>query len=240
MKISNKLEEFKEKSAFSCEEISDPTEFKSKVLQKYFDLYIEECVSISSAIFKGEKKQFVGAYSYMNDGGYINSNVFIGRYCSIGRRVSIGAGYHNIDGLTSSPFSSNVRSRSYTKKDAEYLNLGQKKKASVVIENDVWVGDGAVILNGVTIGTGAVIGANSVVAKDVPPYAIVGGVAAKQIKKRFPDEICEQILATQWWEHDREFIKQLPTRNILHFLEEYNSHPEKDNFKIFETINIKN
>ena len=74
-----------------------------------------------------------------------------------------------------------------------------KRKGQIIIENDVWVGHGATIMNGVTIHNGAVVAANSVVTKDVPPYAIVGGNPAKVIKYRFPRETIEKLLKISWW-----------------------------------------
>ena len=62
----------------------------------------------------------------------------------------------------------------------------------VVVEDDVWVGHGSIVLSGVTIGEGSMVAAGSVVNKDVPPYSIVGGVPAKVIRKRFEDEDTER------------------------------------------------
>ena len=67
-----------------------------------------------------------------------------------------------------------------------------------MIENDVWIGYEAVILAGVTIGDGAVVGTRAVVTKDVPPYAIVGGVPAKPIRSRFDRETTELLLRIKW------------------------------------------
>jgi len=81
-------------------------------------------------------------------------------------------------------------------KRQEYRDPEFKK---VTIGNDVWIGTRALIMDGVTVGDGAVIGAGAVVTKDVPPYAIVGGVPAKIIKYRFSEKKISQMLELQWW-----------------------------------------
>ena len=73
-------------------------------------------------------------------------------------------------------------------------------KGDIVVGNDVWIGYEAVILSGVKIGDGAIVGARAVVTKDVPPYTIVGGVPAKPIRKRFPDDIIAKLLKSRWWD----------------------------------------
>jgi hypothetical protein len=77
-----------------------------------------------------------------------------------------------------------------------------KRSDHTHIGNDVWIGEGARIRVGVNIGDGAVIGAGSVVTKDVPPFAIVGGVPAKLIRMKFEPAIIERIQAVQWWQYN--------------------------------------
>jgi len=81
----------------------------------------------------------------------------------------------------------------------------QSKRASEVrsvnIGNDVWIANGVFIRPGISIGHGAVVAAKSVVTRDVPPYAIVGGNPAKIIRYRFPTEIVERLLALEWWKY---------------------------------------
>lgn len=81
-------------------------------------------------------------------------------------------------------------------------------KGDIVIGNDVWIGYEAVILAGVTIGDGAVIGSRAVVTKDVPPYTIVGGVPARTIRRRFDEDIVEELLRLRWWDWPEEVIKE--------------------------------
>lgn len=83
----------------------------------------------------------------------------------------------------------------------------RKRKGSVIIQNDVWIGYGAVFFGGVTVHNGAVVAANSVVTKDVPPYAIVGGNPARVIKYRFDEQTIQKLLDIQWWYWDLKKIK---------------------------------
>lgn len=77
-----------------------------------------------------------------------------------------------------------------------------------MVGNDVWLGYRSVILAGVTIGDGAIVGAYSVVTKDVPPYTIVAGNPAKEIRRRFSDTEIERLLQLRWWDWPIEKITQ--------------------------------
>jgi virginiamycin A acetyltransferase len=74
---------------------------------------------------------------------------------------------------------------------------------------------------GVTIGNGAVVAANAVVTHDVEPYTIVGGVPAKKIRDRFPDDVKHALLKTQWWNARLDVLKTLPADNVFKFIEEF-------------------
>lgn len=76
------------------------------------------------------------------------------------------------------------------------------------IGNDVWIGSRALIMGGVTIGNGAVVGAGAVVTKDVPPYAIVGGVPTKIIRYRFSPDVIERLLDLNWWNMSDDLLKE--------------------------------
>ncbi len=102
-----------------------------------------------------------------------------------------------------------------------------RRSRPVKIGHDTWIGHGAIVMKGVTIGDGAVIASHSVVTKDVPPYAIVGGVPAKFIKWRHPQKIAQRLIDLAWWDWDHETLrKALPdfrALNVEAFLEKYAS-----------------
>ncbi|MBC9248515.1 CatB-related O-acetyltransferase [Paracoccus sp. 11-3] len=176
----------------------------------------------------------------MNAGGYLRGQVFIGRFSSIGRRITIGAGHHHMTGLSTSPaLSRGTPGSGYTREEAEMLGVAQHTQKSLPVEIgcDVWIGDGAVIMPGVKIGHGAVIGANAVVTRDVPAYAIVAGVPAKILRYRFPEQIREALLRSEWWEYSIVQLQTLPMRNVLSCLEALQDWPaaDEDHYQTFAT-----
>lgn len=82
-------------------------------------------------------------------------------------------------------------------------------RGDTVVGNDVWIGQNVTILPGVHIGDGAIIGLNSVVGSDVPPYTVVAGNPAKEIRKRFDDELIQIMLKLRWWDKSIEEIDSL-------------------------------
>ena len=83
-----------------------------------------------------------------------------------------------------------------------------KDKIYVVIGNDVWIGSDAILTGGIKIGDGAIILTGAVVTKDVPPYAIVGGVPAKPIRFRFSESQIEKLLQIKWWNWDARKLQE--------------------------------
>lgn len=100
-----------------------------------------------------------------------------------------------------------------------------RRSRPVRIGHDTWIGHAAVIMKGVTIGNGAIIAANSVVTKDVPPYAVVGGTPAQLIKWRHPEDVAQRLQAMAWWDWDHLKLKlALPDFRALSaeaFVEKY-------------------
>ncbi|MFQ6739188.1 MAG: CatB-related O-acetyltransferase [Alphaproteobacteria bacterium] len=151
----------------------------------------------------------VGKNSYCDKTVFVASNkTVIGNYCSIAGDVIIGAGDHPLSFLSTSPF--------FYLKFLGWVDQDQwiTKTEPCHIGNDVWIGDRVFIKAGVKVGNGAVLAAGAVVVKDVPPYAIVGGVPAKIIRYRFTEKQIEDLEKLKWWDLDEEIIKQIPYKNI--------------------------
>ena len=111
-----------------------------------------------------------------------------------------------------------------------------------MISNDVWIGRGAMLKRGINIGNGAVIGAGSIVTKNVPDYAVVGGNPAKIIKYRFHENIIERLMETKWWNLPLEELSKVdfnwPILKILETFEESNSFDLKKPLKKTLLINL--
>ena len=147
----------------------------------------------------------MGRYSYCgNDCQIVNSE--IGAFCSISDHVFIGGSEHPISRVSTSPVFQNKRHSGPSKRFATFETPKAKRTN---IGNDVWIGHGVTIKQGVVIGDGAVIGSNALVIKDVPPYAVVGGVPATVIKYRFPQEVIDRLEEIQWWNLPDEKISEV-------------------------------
>lgn len=131
----------------------------------------------------------------------------IGSFCSIacGAKFIFTSANHSLGSLSTYPFPIFFEEWGL---DAKNITDAWDNKGDITVGNDVWIGYEAVILSGVTIGDGAIIGARAVVTKDVPPYTIVGGVPAKPIRRRFSDEVVEQLQLLRWWDWDDERIRR--------------------------------
>lgn len=160
------------------------------------------------AIYRKVKIKFstIGAYSYIGNNTDIEC-VDIGKFCSIADHCRIGMGGHRLNMLSSSPIFTEAQNGTKSQWIQKDIHAAPEKR--VVIGNDVWVGSHVLINGGVTIGNGAVIGAGAVVVKDVPPYAVVGGVPAKVIRYRFSDEIIAKLEEIQWWNMSEENLKRI-------------------------------
>ncbi|MCM3788890.1 CatB-related O-acetyltransferase [Domibacillus indicus] len=179
------------------------------------------------SIFEGRNKIYSRTTIIQSEVGFATyispSCVFyktkIGKYCSIGPNVSIIAGNHPTSKYISTHpvFYSDKTfaglSYRHENEFKEYSYADEKGKYLCEIGNDVWLGQNVKIINGVRIGDGAIVAAGALVSKEVPPYAIVGGVPAKIIKYRFNNEDIDFLLNLQWWNKDQEWLE----KNINNF-----------------------
>lgn len=142
----------------------------------------------------------IGCGSYTGS-NCIVKNAVIGKYTSISWNVSIGGAQHSM--RAASQYSNYWWNRTFgATPDREETVRGCR------IGSDVWIGNGAILLDGVTVGSGAVIGAGAVVTRDVAPYAVVIGMPAVFHRYRFPEELCGRMLALKWWDWPTDAIRE--------------------------------
>ena len=134
-----------------------------------------------------------------------HDRLIIGKFCSVacGARFLFNSANHSLTSLAIYPFPIFFEEWDL---DVSHIAEAWDNKGDIVIGNDVWIGYEASILAGITIDDRAIIGTRAVVTKDVPPYTIVGGVPARQIRKRFPDEVISTLLTLKWWDWPEERI----------------------------------
>jgi virginiamycin A acetyltransferase len=150
---------------------------------------LEQHIFIAEGVLIGANVK-IESYSYVNRYTEIGS-AEIGKFCSIASFCSIGVDNHPTDWISTSPLLKGaIKSRSNG-----FIDQIERP----IIGNDVWIGAHSVILKGVHIGDGAIVAAGAVVTKDVPSYAIVGGVPAKVIKFRLEQDTINKLTALEWW-----------------------------------------
>lgn len=150
----------------------------------------------------------------------------IGKFCSIAPEVEIFVnGYHNTGCVSTYPFCMLAIRKMDGFDDADFSDDNIPYNKDIVIGNDVYIGERAVIMGNVVIGDGAVIAANSVVTKNVEPYEIVGGNPARHISYRFSKEQIEKLLEIRWWDWDvekiRKNVRYITSKNINEFINRF-------------------
>jgi virginiamycin A acetyltransferase len=188
-----------------------------KAVRLLGNINIQESARLSGVSLMG--KVNIGKYTIINGPNttiYSKINaITIGNFCSIAKDVVIQEYNHKHDKLSTFYLEKNL----FGGKDSGDV----ESKGPILIGNDVWIGMKVIILSGVSIGDGAIIAAGSVVTKDIPPYAIVGGNPAKVIKFRFTDEMIKELLEVAWWnwpvgkinQNRNLFSKSLPNLNDI-------------------------
>ena len=147
---------------------------------------------------------------HVSDGCY---NLQIGKYCAMAENILFMMDLMHDYKYVAMGAIEELRGIENPNTDIERYRV--QRKGQILIENDVWIGHGATIMGGVIIHNGAVIGANAVVTKDVPPYAIVAGNPAQIIKYRFDEKTIKSLLKIRWWDWPSELIKTRQKEMLL-------------------------
>ena len=140
---------------------------------------------------------------------FTGDKLIIGKFCMIASDVKfiMNGANHLTDAMSTYPFAVFGNGWEHAMDGKTY-----PQKGNITIGNDVWIGYNATIMAGVTIGDGAIIATNATVTRDVAPYTIFGGNPAKEIRKRFSEDVIAKLLALKWWNWDIEKI----TKNVQH------------------------
>jgi len=149
----------------------------------------------------------IGRYSSLGVGSRA-IHCTIGNYSVIAKDCLVGLGAHPTDYLT--PHSIFYKNSPWSMHPEWVGQIDFDDNLRITIENDVWIGARAIIMDGVTIHNGAIVAAGAVVTKDVPPFAVVGGVPAKIIKYRFDKTIIDALMNIEWWNLPDDVISSAP------------------------------
>lgn len=192
-----------------------------KIFRRKIKVTLSTCIAPNSVIKSytklGSKTYFKGimdSYSYIGQNCRISAEV--GRFCSIGNSVKSVSGTHPVHLVSTSPALYSLSRQcgiTFTTQQNfnEYKFYDNSRQIDVKIGNDVWIGENVLLLGGISIGDGAVIAAGSLVSKDVEPYSIQGGIPAKEISKRFSNDIISKLQIIKWWNWNE---RQLKDRNV--------------------------
>ena len=191
----------------------------------------DESVTYIKAMLENCHNVEVGDYTYFDGQNFkehvthhydfIGDKLIIGKFCQIGRNVEfiMNGANHQINAVSTYPFYifQGWEQNPPSKNDLPY-------KGDTIIGNDVWIGQNVTFLPGVHVGNGCIIGANAVVASNIPAYCVVVGNPAKIIKKRFDDEMIELLEKLKWWDRTpneiQKIIPLLANSNLSYVREE--------------------
>lgn len=154
----------------------------------------------------------IGLGSYIGCDCHISAD--IGRFSSLGNRISQIVETHPIQEpfVTTSPMFTSIKKQTgYTFAKQQYADeyrfFESKREIAFLVGNDCWIGNDVCVIGGVRVGDGAVVLSRAIVTKDVPAYAIVGGIPAKVIGFRYDEETIKLLQKVRWWDRGVEWLK---------------------------------
>ena len=164
----------------------------------------------------GEHTDF---YGKMGIGTYIGSDCHvsadIGRFSSLGNRISqiVESHPYKAPFATTSPMFFSIKKQTgytFAKRQIveEYKFYDKEREIAFLIGNDCWIGNDVCFIGGVRVSDGAVVLSRALVTKDVPPYAIVGGIPAKVIGYRYDEDTIDLLLQSNWWNKSIDWLKE--------------------------------
>ncbi len=192
--VNSGARDIQNKRRFSSSIIDDGSCFSDDTIISSHSHILKNCIINHTQI---------GKYTYVSRNALIQ-NTTIGNYCSISHDVILGLGAHPLTMFSTSPIFYKVYNNLNVKLVERDISVQEYKP--IIIGSDVWIGARVIVMDGVTIGHGAVVAAGAVVTKDVPPYAIVGGVPAKVIRYRFSENIRNALLESEWWKKSAQDV----------------------------------
>lgn len=185
----------------------------------------------------GQNKKYIDkaknvtiGYKTYHNGAFVwywdkNASLTIGRYCSIANDVNfiLDDGFHQQGDITNFPHFNHILYDPLKKSNEliEFKNNLKAVKSDIKIGNDVWIGMNSIILPGVTVGDGVTIMAGSIVTKNVPDYALVGGVPATIVKMKHAQNIILSLKKIAWWYWENQKVEEnwkdfyLPTESFI-------------------------
>lgn len=165
----------------------------------------------------------MGSFSYT--GSLLSSLFRVGRYSSLAAGLKVFGNPHPHNWVSSSPtfYRDRLMTQTYAADRGVSLDFRpyEPEPGPISIGHDVWIGANVTLAPGITIGNGAVVASNAVVTKDVDPYTVVGGVAAKKLRDRFPTDISERLEDLGWWNYGPETMAGLSLEEPAKFCNEF-------------------
>ncbi|WP_273729205.1 hypothetical protein [Brucella gallinifaecis] len=206
--------------------------FKIKNIFKYGErITLNKQVIVEPYAAMAGKSGFTssGAFSYTHSS--FGGNAMIGRYCSIAPSCRLMGKEHPLTRISTHPFTCRDYYNKWVSQNFDVALKTEKYTATdrgkLIVQHDAWIGGGVLLRPGITIGYGAVVAAGSVVVKDIPPFAIVGGNPARLIRYRFDEDTIQRIMDVAWWQFHVKDFAELDMSDVHIFLDQLEKRIEK-------------